>query len=106
MIQEIVQKAWENADFKKKLIINPKETIETLTGEKLNIPKNKTLIVVDQTDASNLYINIPTKLNLDDLELNEEQLEAVAGGTDRWWLWPLHLVGLAPAANDLLDSIE
>ena len=27
-----------------------------------------------------MYINIPAKEELDDIELNEEQLEAVAGG--------------------------
>ena len=78
---EIVQKAWDDAEFKKELIANPVEAIEKFTGEKLNLPEGKTLVVRDQTDNSTVYINIPAEdKKADDLELNEEQLEAVAGG--------------------------
>jgi hypothetical protein len=31
---EIVQKAWEDADFKNELVANPVAAIEKLTGEK------------------------------------------------------------------------
>jgi hypothetical protein len=78
---EIVQKAWDNADFKNQLIDNPVATIEKLTGNKLNIPAGKTLVVRDQTNESTVYINIPSKPNMEDIELSEEQLEVVAGGT-------------------------
>jgi hypothetical protein len=77
---EIVQKAWDDANFKNQLIDNPVAAIETLTGKKVNLPVGKTLVVRDQTDESTVYINIPSKSNMDDVELNEEQLEAVAGG--------------------------
>jgi hypothetical protein len=40
--------------------------------------------VRDQTDESTVYINIPAKLNTEDVELNEEQLEVVAGGQANW----------------------
>jgi len=40
--------------------------------------------VRDQTDESTVYINIPTKPNTEDVELNEDQLEAVAGGKANW----------------------
>jgi hypothetical protein len=76
---EIVQKAWEDADFKNELITNPVAAIEKLTGEKLNIPAEKTLVVRDQMDESTVFINIPAKPEMD-FELNEEQLEAAAGG--------------------------
>jgi hypothetical protein len=76
---EVVQKAWEDADFKKELTANPLSAIEKLTGTKLNIPAGKTLVVRDQTDESTVYINIPAKPSMD-RELNEEQLEVVAGG--------------------------
>jgi hypothetical protein len=79
---EIIQKAWEDANFKKELIANPVATIEKLTGKKLNLPKRKTLVVKDQTDESIVYINISAKQKMDDVELNEEQLEAVAGGIE------------------------
>ncbi|HCN50564.1 MAG TPA: TOMM propeptide domain-containing protein [Chryseobacterium sp.] len=76
---EIVQKAWEDAEFKKELMTNPAEAIEKLTGKKINLPEGKTLVVRDQTDDTNIYINIPAKPKMD-MELNEEQLEMVAGG--------------------------
>jgi hypothetical protein len=78
---EIVQKAWEDATFKKELIANPVATIEMFTGKKVNLPAGKTLVVRDQTDDSIVYINIPvaSKQSVDE-ELNEEQLEVVAGG--------------------------
>jgi len=77
---EIVQKAWEDAEFKKELVANPVAAIEKITGKKLNLPEGKTFVVRDQTDESSIYINIPAKSNVDNVELNEEQLEAVAGG--------------------------
>ena len=78
---EIVQKAWDDADFKKELTANPVAAIEKLTGRKLNLPTGKTLVVRDQTDESKVYFDIPAKPNLEDVELNEEQLETVAGGS-------------------------
>ncbi|QVY64636.1 NHLP leader peptide family RiPP precursor [Polaribacter sp. Q13] len=85
LLQSIIQKAWEDEAFKQELIANPVKVIEELTGEKINLPEDKTLVVKDQTDDSVIYINIPAKLNLDDVELTEEQLEAVAGGFDYGW---------------------
>lgn len=79
---EIVQKAWEDSQFKNDLIANPIETIEKFTGNKVNLPKGQTLVVKDQTDESLVYINIPRKVNIDEMELTDEQLEMVAGGTD------------------------
>lgn len=76
---EIVQKAWEDAEFKKELISNPVSTIEALTGGKFSLPEGKTLVVRDQTDESAIYINIPAKVEVD-AELSEQQLEAVSGG--------------------------
>ena len=78
---EIVQKAWDDAEFKKELLNNPVAAIEKLTGKKLNLPEGKRLVVRDQTDESAVYINIPSApKNSADVELSEEQLEAVSGG--------------------------
>lgn len=77
---EVVQKVWEDAQFKSELVANPTAAIEKLTGHKLNLPEGKTLVVRDQTDESTVYINLPAKPNTEDVELNEDQLEAVAGG--------------------------
>ena len=78
--QQVVQEAWENETFKKELIANPVAAIEKLIGKKLNIPEGKTLVVRDQTSEDTVYINIPAEPNMENVELNEEQLEAVAGG--------------------------
>ena len=80
LFQQVVTEAWENETFKNDLIANPVAAIEELIGEKLNIPEGKTLVVRDQTDESTVYINIPAEPNTADVELNEEQLEAVSGG--------------------------
>lgn len=54
--------------------------MKKLTGKKLNLPEGKTLVVRDQTEEDTVYINIPAAPEVDS-ELNEEQLEAVSGGT-------------------------
>jgi hypothetical protein len=79
MYAEIVQKAWDDTDFKKELTVNPVVAIEKLIGRKMNLPAGKTLVVRDQMDESTVYINIPARPKVD-VELNEEQLELVAGG--------------------------
>ena len=84
VLQKIITKAWEDEAFKKELIENPVNAIEELTGEKINLPEGKTIVVKDQTDASVVFINIPTEPSLESMELNEEQLEAVAGGYFPW----------------------
>jgi len=89
LYQEVVQKAWEDAEFKKELTANPLDAIEKLTGVRLNLPKGKTIVVRDQTDDSTVYINIPAKPNVDDLQLTEEQLEAVAGGKN---VFPIDII--------------
>jgi hypothetical protein len=76
---EIVQKAWEDADFKNELVANPVGAIESLTGKKIDLPAGKKLVIRDQTDESTVYINIPAQPQMD-VELNEEELDAAAGG--------------------------
>lgn len=76
----LVQKCWEDGSFKKKLICNPVETIEEFTGQKYNLPENKVFKVIDQSDDNSIYLNIPRKVELNELELTEEELEKVSGG--------------------------
>ena len=82
LLQTIVRKAWDDAAFKQELIADPVNAIENLTGKRVKLPEGKTIVVRDQTDASVVYINIPAEPNMDDMELNEEQLEIIAGGGD------------------------
>lgn len=81
LLKEVIYKAWEDSAFKEELIKDPIASIEKLTGKKLKLPEGKKFIVRDQTDASAVYINIPAEKKMDDVELNEDQLELVAGGT-------------------------
>ena len=87
LLQAVIAKAWEDESFKQELISAPVAAIEKLTGGKLQLPEGKTLVVRDQTDEQTIYINIPTERSLDDLELSEEQLEAVAGGEALPAIW-------------------
>ena len=97
VLQTVITKAWEDETFKRELIVNPIDAIEKATGNRIELPEGKTLIVRDQTDDSKVYINIPAEPNMEDLELSEEQLEAVAGGIQMilpidWSSWPLLII--------------
>ncbi len=78
LIKTLVEKAWESAAFKDQLVKNPMVTIESVIGSKVNQQVN--FVVEDQTDDSIVYFNIPRKVELDNFELTDEQLEVVAGG--------------------------
>jgi len=80
LIQTIVNMAWEDESFKNELLDNPLNAIESLAEESIKIPQNKTIVVNDQSDESVIYINIPPRVKIEDLELSEEQLDIVAGG--------------------------
>lgn len=80
VVKNIISKCWEDASFAKDLIASPVQTLEKYAGSKFTLPAGKELVVVDQTDTSKLYLNIPAKPSIDDLELTDEQLEMVAGG--------------------------
>lgn len=79
--QRIIAEAWDNPLFKKELIASPFEAIEKLTGVAIKLPDGvERLEVVDQSDTTCSYFNIPAPPNMDDVELTDEQLEVIAGG--------------------------
>ena len=79
--KQLVSKAWESASFKEQLVNNPNEAIANFTG-KPDAEIKTTIVVEDQTDVNTIYLNIPARPNLSnvELELTEEQLEMVSGG--------------------------
>lgn len=80
ILDAIVKKAWEDPTFKSNLITSPVATIESFLGHSIHLPEGKNIAFVDQTDSSTIFINIPAEVNMEDVELNEEQLDLVAGG--------------------------
>jgi hypothetical protein len=83
---DLISKAWESEVFKEELINNPKATIERVVGTKMSIPEESKIVVEDQTDPNIIYFNIPKNIKMEDLELEltDEQLEAISGGLGFW----------------------
>ncbi len=100
LLQTLITKAWEDANFKERLIANPKEEIERIIGKSLS--DDKDVLVVDQSNPDHVYINIPAKPDFDNLELTEDQLEAIAGGSQDPFSWGLENIGL-PIARWILQ---
>lgn len=82
ILQAIVKKAWRDSIFKNDLIERPVQTIESFLGRSINLPEGKSLSVVDQTDSTTIFINLPAEPDMEDMELNEEQLDYVSGGAE------------------------
>ncbi|MEM6718281.1 MAG: hypothetical protein AAF611_03100 [Bacteroidota bacterium] len=82
LIETIVQRALDSTSFKNKLVANPRETVSEMLGRDLpsTFSNGKELVVEDQTDDSIVYLNIPRKIDHDNIELTLEELELVAGG--------------------------
>ena len=72
----LFKKCYEDETFKRALIANPVQTIESLSGKPMNLNGLK-LVITDQSEPA-LYMNIP--IDPDSIELTENQLELVAGG--------------------------
>ena len=80
VLQTVIEKAWSDSNFKEQLINSPVEAIKSAVGVDVTSPDGKELVVLDQTDSKCIYINIPPKPT-QNVELTDDQLEAVAGGS-------------------------
>ncbi|MCK8496019.1 class IIb bacteriocin, lactobin A/cerein 7B family [Spirosoma sp. RP8] len=78
VVNELIEKSFKNSSFKSDLLDNPHAAIEALYGTVIS--KEVNIVVEDQSDPAYIYINIPAKPNLDEVELTDEQLEMVSGG--------------------------
>lgn len=81
VLRSVFNRAWNDASFKAELIANPTAAIASVTGQEVNSPEGRELVVLDQTDPNFFYLNIPPAPEMESQELTEEQLEMVAGGT-------------------------
>lgn len=73
---KLIAKAWTDETFRQQLLNNPKIAVEQEFGETLPEDLNVEII---QEPANTLYIVLPAMPENND-ELNDEELEAVAGG--------------------------
>ncbi len=78
--QHVIEKSWEDESFKKEFIATPIKALENLYGKNLDFPTGTEIVVEDQSNTDIVYLNIPRKVETEDLELTDEQLEQVAGG--------------------------
>lgn len=92
LYQELISKVWADENFKKEFMANPRKTLEEFG---VFIDKDKEIVVEDQTNDSVVYFNIPAEPNLDELELTEEELEMVSGGST--WTIGFSIVALFTA---------
>jgi hypothetical protein len=78
--QKLIQRAWEDQNFKQELLSNPKAVYARESGGE--IPTNIEIEVIQET-ANKVYLvlpNNPASAITNEGELSEEALEAVAGG--------------------------
>ncbi len=71
---ELIAKAWEDKNFKEKFLKNPKDVVESLSGEKL--PADMQVSVFEETTTS-VCLVIPRD---PDGELSDDELGKIAGG--------------------------
>ena len=79
VFNRLILKAWENEDFKQKLLANPRAVYAQEFGYQL--PDNLKFEVIEETlDAIKIVLPVNPFLKIPEEELSEEILDAIAGG--------------------------
>ena len=82
VLSQVISECWSNPNFKDEFIAKPEEAIKTLTGKTVVLPDGiDSIQVVDESNPTTIYVNIPAEPNLDNVELSEQELEMVSGGS-------------------------
>lgn len=81
LVTKLANHAKDNKSFKEKLIAEPHSTIDDYIGRK-GVFSSKTKIVVNEPNSDEVYLNIPRKVDLEDIELSDIELETISGGSD------------------------
>ena len=106
ILDTIIRKSWEDEGFKQELITNPKMAISRLKGKNFKLNSDFEVIVEDQSNDTTIYLNIPAKPNLDELELTEEQLAIVSGGENIFYeLGYIEAVTKVTIAKAIINAI-
>ncbi len=77
MLEQLVQKSAQDADFRQALLADPKATITEELG--ITIPDSMT-IKVHESDMQTVHLALPPDPNI-----SEEQLEAISAGLCCCW---------------------
>jgi hypothetical protein len=75
----LIRKCSEDAEFRAKILADPKGMLQEALGQKL--PENLE-IVVHEEDLHTLHFSVPPSRESLAKELTDEQLEQIAGGTE------------------------
>lgn len=73
----IITQTWKDEAYKQELFINPKAVIEREFGTQFPSQVN---VQVLEENPTTFYLVLPQHPGTSDMELSEEQLEAIAGG--------------------------
>jgi len=90
----LIEKAWRDPEFRKRVLSDPKGILEKQLGRKL---PEQLKIYVHEEDGNTLHFTVPpSPANV--AELSDEELEKIAGGTELILLGMGALVSAVTAA--------
>lgn len=80
LLELVKAKAQKDIEFREELIKYPKNTLEKIPGVRLK-KSSVNVVVENQMNPNFVYLNIPRKVDIDDYELTDDELESISGGT-------------------------